>query len=243
MTISPRNQTKKRTMGKRNYLIEGVSGTGKTSVCQKLRRRGYVAINGDRELAYQGDPTTGEKTEGFGSEAEARHAHHIWDVEKVRMLAANQDDEATFFCGGSRNLKQFTELFDKVFIKRRRQITPGCSRSEDPEDAIEDASVVHPRNATRLVRQHRPYGSPFIVGEFVARDSSPQFGSLNHGSPAKRNASGSAPVRRLRAEADINLPTIPDESVENEPKADVFESPEVAISTRTRVCTTCRIVV
>jgi hypothetical protein len=44
------------------------------------------------------------------------------------------------------------------------------------------------------------------------------IGILNHGSPAKRNASGSAPVRRLRAEADINLPTIPDESVENDPK-------------------------
>ena len=29
---------------------------------------------------------------------------------------------------------------------------------------------------------------------------------------------GSAPVRRLRAEADINLPTIPDESVENDPE-------------------------
>lgn len=103
-------------MGKRNYLIEGVSGTGKTSVCQELRRRGYVAINGDRELAYQGDPTTGEKTEGFCGEAEARHAHHVWDVEKVRRLAADQDDEATFFCGGSRNLKQFMELFDEIFI-------------------------------------------------------------------------------------------------------------------------------
>jgi hypothetical protein len=101
---------KKRTMGKRNYLIEGVSGTGKSSVCQELRRRGYVAINGDRELAYQGDPTTGEKTEGFG------HEHHIWDVEKVRRLAANQDDEATFFCGGSRNFKQFIDLFDEIFI-------------------------------------------------------------------------------------------------------------------------------
>jgi hypothetical protein len=44
---------------------------------------------------------------------------------------------------------------------------------------------------------------------------------LNHGSPAKRNASGSAPVRRLRAEADINLPTIPDESVENDPIAGI----------------------
>ena len=73
--------------------------------------------------------------------------------------------------------------------------------------------------STRLVRQHRPYGSPFIVGEFVAHDSSTHLASLNHGRPAKRKASGSAPVRRLRAEADINLPTIPDESVENDPKA------------------------
>jgi thymidylate kinase len=31
-------------------------------------------------------------------------------------LAANQDDEATFFCGGSRTFKQFIDLFDEVFI-------------------------------------------------------------------------------------------------------------------------------
>ena len=31
-----------KSMGKRNYLIEGVSGTGKTSVCHELRRRGYA---------------------------------------------------------------------------------------------------------------------------------------------------------------------------------------------------------
>jgi broad-specificity NMP kinase len=97
-------------MGKRNYLIEGVSGAGKTSVCEELRRRGYVAIHGDRDLAYQGDPITGEKTEGRS------HEHHIWDVEKVRRLAANPHDEATFFCGGSRNFKQFIDLFDEVFI-------------------------------------------------------------------------------------------------------------------------------
>ena len=51
-------------MGIRNYLIEGVSGTGKTSVCKELKRRGYHAINGDRELAYQGDPETGTPTDG-----------------------------------------------------------------------------------------------------------------------------------------------------------------------------------
>ena len=103
-------------MGRKNYLIDGVSGAGKSSVWQELRRRGYVAINGDRELAYQGDPTTGEKIEDGGGDAEARHAHHVWDVEKVRRLAANQDDEATFFCGGSRNLQQFKDVFDEIFI-------------------------------------------------------------------------------------------------------------------------------
>ena len=105
-------------MGKRNYLIEGVSGTGKTSVCHELRRRGYVAINGDRELAYQGDPTTGEKTEDFGGEAEADGtSHHIWDVEKVSEPGGKPGiHEVTFFCGGSRNFAQFIELFDEVFV-------------------------------------------------------------------------------------------------------------------------------
>ncbi|MGX9900777.1 hypothetical protein ACW0JT_14565 [Arthrobacter sp. SA17] len=46
-------------MGRKNYLVEGGSVTGKTSVCDELRRRGYHAIHGDRELAFQGNPETG----------------------------------------------------------------------------------------------------------------------------------------------------------------------------------------
>src|SRR6476646_1213313 len=60
------------------------------------------------------------------------------------------------------------------------QVAPWCSGSQHPEDAIEDTPVVHPRHATRLVRQHRFDGGPFIVGEFVAHDSRLRFGSLNH---------------------------------------------------------------
>lgn len=97
-------------MGSRNYLVEGVSGTGKTSVCHELQRRGYHAINGDRELAYQGDPTTGEPTRGVG------HEHHIWNVEKVKAVIASQDEAETFFCGGSRNFSEFIDLFDGVFV-------------------------------------------------------------------------------------------------------------------------------
>lgn len=100
-------------MGKRNYLIEGVSGTGKTSVCDELCRRGYTAIHGDRELRYPAEPTTGDPS---ALSSEDRHAGNLWDVEKVRKLAAKQDDEVTFFCGGSRNFEQFIDIFDEVFI-------------------------------------------------------------------------------------------------------------------------------
>ncbi|PDP86457.1 nucleoside kinase [Glycomyces fuscus] len=97
-------------MGVRNYLVGGVSGTGRTSVREGLRRRGHHAVNGDRELAYQGDPETGEPTDGFG------HDHHIWHVSKVRSLVADQGNAVTFFCGGSRNLPKFLDLFDGVFV-------------------------------------------------------------------------------------------------------------------------------
>lgn len=97
-------------MGVRNYLVEGVSTSGKTSVCHDLLRRGYHAINGDRELAYQGDPDTGERTDT------ADHEHHLWDVDFVRAIAAESHESATFFCGGSRNFNEFLDVFDEVFV-------------------------------------------------------------------------------------------------------------------------------
>lgn len=97
-------------MGRRNYLIEGVSGTGKTTVCDALLRRGFQAIHGDRELAYQGDPETGQPTET------ADHEHHLWDERCVRALAADDAEPVTFFCGGSRNFPRFLDVFDEVFV-------------------------------------------------------------------------------------------------------------------------------
>ncbi|GAB3763980.1 thymidylate kinase [Nocardioides ginsengisegetis] len=97
-------------MGVRNYLVEGVSGTGKTSVFRELQRRGHHAVNGDTDLAYQGDPETGAPIDS------AVHEHHIWDVDRVRELVADQQAPVTFFCGGSRNFAKFIDLFDGVFV-------------------------------------------------------------------------------------------------------------------------------
>jgi hypothetical protein len=97
-------------VGVRNYLVEGVSCTGKSSVCRELRRRGFDVVDGDNQLAYQGDPGTGEPTDT------ASHFHHVWDVAKVRALVADRSRAATFFCGGSRNVLQVVDLFDEVFV-------------------------------------------------------------------------------------------------------------------------------
>lgn len=97
-------------VGVRNYLVEGVSTAGKTTVATELERRGHHVVHGDRVLAYQGDPVTGEPRPGF------HHQHHLWDVARVRELVADVSTTVTFFCGGSRNHATFLELFDEVFV-------------------------------------------------------------------------------------------------------------------------------
>lgn len=101
-------------MGIKNFLIEGGSGTGKTSVCEELARRGYQAVHGDRELAYQGDPETGAPMEDVAGLAV--HDHHLWRVDKVKALVADQREAVTFFCGGSRNFTEFIAMFNGVFV-------------------------------------------------------------------------------------------------------------------------------
>ena len=108
-------------MGVRNYLIEGVSGTGKTTVAEELQRRGYHVIHGDRELAYYGDPATGKPMDWPPRESVADtvawgNKHWIWPVDKVRSLVADQRNAISFFCGGSRNFSRFIDLFDEVFV-------------------------------------------------------------------------------------------------------------------------------
>ena len=108
-------------MGVRNYLIEGVSGAGKTTVAEELVRRRYHVIHGDRGFAYYGDPETGEPLDGpphgtIRDNVTWGYAHWIWPVYKVKALIDDRTHPITFFCGGSRNSYHFIDLFEEVFV-------------------------------------------------------------------------------------------------------------------------------
>ncbi len=133
-------------MGTQNYLVEGVSGSGKISVCGELRRRGYQAVNGDTDLAYQGDPQTGVPMDDMPS-----HWHHIWSLDRVRALVADQGERCTFFCGGSRNFLQFLDLFDGVFVLEIDRETLNRRLDQRPEDEF----GAHPSERDLIVRLHR----------------------------------------------------------------------------------------
>jgi hypothetical protein len=88
-------------------------------------------------LAYQGDPETGTPTDDVPDQQRSSiftHEHHIWDVDKVKALVANQDEAVTFFCGGSRNFSKFIDLFDGVFFLEADLDTLNRRLDERPED-------------------------------------------------------------------------------------------------------------
>lgn len=108
-------------MGKRNYLIEGVSGSGKTTVAEELQRRGYHVIDGDVKLAYRGYPETGEPLDELDLQRaidnpEFGQKNWIWDIGKIKTIVADHSKAISFFCGGSRNFSKFIDLLDGVFV-------------------------------------------------------------------------------------------------------------------------------
>jgi hypothetical protein len=107
-----RRQRPPTSMAKRNYLVEGLSGAGKSSVYEELIRRGYKAISTDRAWAYHADPDTGLPG------GPIHHDNFMWDQQKAVSELESPEPELLFVCGSSRNRDRFLPYFTKIFNLR-----------------------------------------------------------------------------------------------------------------------------
>lgn len=93
---------------KQLYLIEGLSGTGKTSVALELIRRGYFAIDADEAFGFWGDLETGLPTE------DVTKKEWLWDRVKFEDVTS-KNTGILFVSGGVMNQEDFASSFSKVF--------------------------------------------------------------------------------------------------------------------------------
>ncbi len=110
-------------MAKRNYLVEGLSAAGKSSVYEELIRRGYKAISTDRAWAYHADPDTGLPG------GPTHHDHWMWDQQKAVSELESPEPEVLFVCGSSRNRDHFLP-YSPRYSTSASTMTPCVAASE-----------------------------------------------------------------------------------------------------------------
>ena len=100
--------------------VTGISGAGKSAVCNELNRRGYEAHDTDQdENAVWVDRKTGEVTAVAGA-AERSRPGWLNDQEwrlvpsKVQALAGRAHDRLVFLCGSTANEDEVWHLFSRV---------------------------------------------------------------------------------------------------------------------------------
>jgi broad-specificity NMP kinase len=92
----------------KTYLIEGLSGAGKTTVCEELNKLGHRAVDADEVFAHFADPET-------GAYSDEKTTHWIWDKEKFDNVVKGHREEPLFVCGGATNQEDYKHHFDKIF--------------------------------------------------------------------------------------------------------------------------------
>ena len=85
-------------MAQRNFWVDGLSGTGKSSVYEELLRRSYLAVSTDRAWSH---PET-----------------RRWIEERAVGELDRDEPDVLFVCGGNPDPGRFLPYFTKVFNLR-----------------------------------------------------------------------------------------------------------------------------
>lgn len=90
----------------KRVLLTGMSGTGKSTLIERLRARGYKAVDADESGWSEYRP----------SEHGPGGREWMWREDRVRALLAERDAEVLFLSGCASNQVQFYPQFDHVVL-------------------------------------------------------------------------------------------------------------------------------
>lgn len=112
--------TKDEIVKNKSVLITGITGSGKSTVCIELKRRGYKAfdIEGIHGLFDMVDKETGKIVRNYTSNNfdEIKHFDWICDKRKLQKLMGKNKKGLVYYCGTGSNLHELVPLFDEVFL-------------------------------------------------------------------------------------------------------------------------------
>lgn len=107
-------------------LVTGMSGTGKSTLLEKLAARGYKTVETDAEPTLRtfvpqfGDPRPVRRNYASNSadyaEVADRDGEWIWNEDRIQQLLSTEDAEILFVCGTVRNQRKFYPQFDHIIL-------------------------------------------------------------------------------------------------------------------------------
>ncbi len=104
----------------KSILVTGVTGSGKSSVCGELRKRGYKAydIENMDGLFTMIDKKTGKSADEYDKNnlESVKQCDWICDKNKLQEIVRKNAKDVVFYCGTASNLDELLHLFDEVFL-------------------------------------------------------------------------------------------------------------------------------
>jgi len=105
---------------KKKYLITGIAGSGKSSVCKQFISLGYEAygiedIDGMFAMYRKGTKEIFEDFDNADPE-KIKKSEWLCDISKLKKLLSQQKNTIAFYCGVASNMDDVISLFDKVIL-------------------------------------------------------------------------------------------------------------------------------
>ena len=104
----------------RAILVTGVAGSGKSTTCWELKRRGYSAydIENIPGLFAFVNKSTRKPVSDYGYDDPEWFEKHNWICDKVKLerLVLDNQPNLGFYCGIASNMEDLFPIFGKVFL-------------------------------------------------------------------------------------------------------------------------------